>query len=39
MDAEEVGDVLDRGSLEDALHGQMPSAFQLVGRTRGSHTT
>jgi hypothetical protein len=31
MDAEEVGDLLDRVSLEDSLHGQLPSAFQLVG--------
>jgi hypothetical protein len=31
MDAEEVGDLLDRVSLEDPLHGQLPSAFQLVG--------
>jgi hypothetical protein len=39
MDAEEVGDLLDRVSLEDALYGQLSSAFQFVGRTGGSHTT
>jgi hypothetical protein len=39
MDAEEAGDILDRVSLENALYGQQPSALQLVGRTRGSHTT
>jgi hypothetical protein len=37
MDAQEVGDLLDRVSLADALHGKMPSAFQFVGRARGSH--
>jgi hypothetical protein len=31
MDAEEVGDLLDRVSLEDSLHGQTPSALQFVG--------
>jgi hypothetical protein len=30
VDAEKVGDLLDRVSLEDSLHGQLPSALHLV---------
>src|SRR5512133_745630 len=39
MDAEEAGDLLDRVSLADSLHGEMSSALQFSGRTRGSHAT
>jgi len=39
MDAQEVGDLLDRVSLADSLHGEIPSALQFVGRTRRSHAT
>jgi hypothetical protein len=30
MDAKEIGDLLDCVPFEDALHGQLPSAFQRV---------
>src|SRR5512142_1245128 len=39
MDAAEAGDLLDRVSLADSLHGEMSSALQFFGRTRGSHAT
>src|SRR5512133_432388 len=39
MDAEEAGDLLDRVSLADSLRGEMSSALQFFGRTRGSHAT
>jgi len=38
MDAEEVGDVLDRVSIENALDGEEPTAHQFRSRARGSHT-
>jgi hypothetical protein len=38
MDAEEVGDLLDRVPFANALDGQAPSALQFIGRARSSHT-
>lgn len=37
VDAEEVGNLLDRVSVEYALDGKNPSAFQFDSRARGSH--
>jgi hypothetical protein len=37
MDAEEVGDLLDRGSVANALDGEEPSALPFGSRARGSH--
>jgi len=38
MDAENVGDLLDRISVEYALDGKEPSTLQFGSRARGSHT-
>jgi hypothetical protein len=38
MDAENVGNLLDRISVEYALDRKEPSALQFGSRARGSHT-